>query len=208
MSSVEFWQERYRGAPVWSGRANAVLVDLAADLPPGRALDLGCGEGGDAIWLATRGWQVTAIDISSNAIDRGRAAAAAAGVPDDRIEWIACDLDDWTGSAGYDLVSAFFLQSPVALARERILRQAAASVAPGGRLLLVSHAAAPPWAGQLHAHHHDDFPTPDGELAALGLDDGWQVLIAEVRHRAATGPDGQPAELDDTVVLVQRRPTE
>lgn len=204
MSSVEFWQERYRGAaPVWSGRANAVLVDLADGLPPGRALDLGCGEGGDAIWLATRGWQVTAVDISSNALDRGRAQAAAAGVPEDRIEWVARDLDDWTGVPGFDLVTAFFLQSPVALARERILRQAAASVAPGGRLLLVSHAAAPPWAGALHAHHHD-FPTPDGELAALGLDDDWEVPIAEVRRRATTGPDGQPAELDDTVVLARR----
>ncbi len=205
MSSVEFWQERYRGeAPVWSGRANAVLVDVASDLPPGRAVDLGCGEGGDALWLASRGWQVTAVDIASNALDRGRASAEAAGVAG-RIEWVQRDLSDWSPGPDFDLVSAFFLQSPVELAREQILRHAAAAVAPGGHLLLVSHAAAPPWATQLHTHHDQGFPTPAGELEALALDDRWEVLVAEVRARAATGPDGRRAHLDDTVVFARRR---
>jgi len=202
---VEFWEDRYGASQVWSGRANQVLVDVATDLTPGRALDLGCGEGGDALWLARHGWTVTAIAISATAVERGRAAAVAAGVPDGRVEWLARDLADFRSDAGFDLVSAFFLQSPVHLDRAQILREAAAAVAPGGHLLLVSHAASPPWATQLHAHHHD-FPTPDGELASLSLAEGeWDVLVAEVRGRQATGPDGQPAELDDTIVLVRRR---
>lgn len=200
-----FWEERYASeSRVWSGRANTVLVEVCGDLLPGRALDLGCGEGGDAIWLAQHGWQVTAVDIASTAIERGRAAAQAAGVADDAIEWVAQDLADWSAADDYDLVSAFFLQSPITLPREQILRRAAAAVAPGGRLLVVSHAAAPPWARELHKHHHE-FPTPAQDLAALELPTGeWDVLAAEVRQRAATGPDGRAAQLDDTVVLVRR----
>lgn len=203
---MEFWEERYAGRPqVWSGRANTVLVEVAAGLDPGQALDLGCGEGGDALWLAARHWQVTAVDISTIAVERGRAAAASAGLPSDRITWLAADLASWAPEESFDLVTGSFLHSPVELPRADILRRAAAWVAPGGHLLLISHAAPPPWATQLH-HHPDSFPSPDGELAALALsDDEWDVLAAEVRQREATGPDGQPATLDDAIVLVRRR---
>lgn len=202
---VDFWERRYAERPqIWSGRANHMLVDLAADLAPGRALDVGCGEGGDALWLAERGWQVTAVDIATTALARGRAAAAAAGIPEDRIDWRATDLAAWRPTDSYDLVCAFFLQSPVALDRAAILRTAATAVAPGGLLLLVSHAAPPPWSKHLQAHAHE-MPQPADELAALDLDPGlWQILIAEVRQRPATGPDGQDAVLDDTVILARR----
>lgn len=206
-TSQHFWEERYASeSRVWSGRANAVLVDLCREVPPGRALDLGCGEGGDAIWLARHGWQVTAVDISTTAIGRGRDAARNAGVAADAITWVVQDLATWTAADAYDLVSAFFLQSPVTLPREEILRRAAAAVAPGGRLLIVSHAAPPPWATELHQHHHE-FPTPSQDLAALALDETqWDAVVAGVRQRDATGPDGRSAVLDDAVVLVQRRP--
>ena len=72
------WEERYAGAPVWSGNPNVALVAEVSDLAPGRALDVGCGEGADAIWLASRRWRVTAIDVATNALGRGRAAAEAA----------------------------------------------------------------------------------------------------------------------------------
>lgn len=207
MSAVDFWDERYASKPrVWSGRANAVLVDIASDLTPGRALELGAGEGGDAIWLAQRGWQVTAMEISSVALERARAAAASAGVTPESITWVVQDLATWSGEGSYDLVTAFFLQSPVELPRTEILGSAAAAVAAGGHLLVVSHAAPPPWATQLHAHHHD-FPTPLDEVASLNLPEGeWDVVIAEVRRRQASDPDGNPATLDDTVVLVRRLP--
>lgn len=205
MGAVQFWEERYASRPqVWSGRANQVLVDLVSGFAPRTALDLGCGEGGDAVWLAQQGWRVTAVDISTTAVERGRAAAADLGVPADRITWVAQDLAEWSPGGTFDLVSAFFLQSPVELPRDEILRRAAGAVAPGGYLLLVTHAAPPPWATALDSHHHD-FHTPDEELEALGLHPTeWEVLVAETRRRSATGPDGQAAELEDAIVLARR----
>lgn len=203
MTAAQFWEERYAGRQVWSGKVNATLASLAAELPLGSALDLGCGEGGDALWLAEQGWMVTAVDISPTAVERGRAVAAERGLAD-RIDWIAADLTDWVAGNPFDLVSACFLQSPLELQRSAILRRAAEAVAPGGHLLLVSHAAAPPWASQLQ-HGHHDFPQPASELELLGLPDpGWEVRVAEVRRRPAVGPDGTASELDDTVVFVRR----
>ena len=201
ITPVDFWEDRYASADrVWSGKANDALVRVVSDLAPGRSLDLGCGEGGDVVWLAKHGWDATGVDISATATGRGADAAKAAGIPDDRIHFEATDLATWTPSETYDLVTASFLQSPVELPRTDILNRVVDHVAPGGRLLLIAHAGMPPWAA--HAHHHD-FPTPDEEVAALGLD-GWVVEIAEVRSRQATGPDGQQATLDDTVVLLRR----
>jgi thioredoxin reductase/SAM-dependent methyltransferase len=202
--AARFWEERYAGVEqVWSGRANRAVVDVVSELEAGRVLDLGCGEGGDAIWLAQQGWEVTGVDISPTAIGRARAAATAAGIPDGRITWRAHDLASWRDHGPYDLVTASFLQSPVELPRTEILRRAAAFVAPGGHLLIVSHAAAPPWAKHHHEHH---FPSPQEELETLGIvGDQWEVRIAEVRSRDAVGPEGQHGQLDDVVVLLRRR---
>jgi 2-polyprenyl-3-methyl-5-hydroxy-6-metoxy-1,4-benzoquinol methylase len=203
MTAAQFWEDRYAGRQVWSGKVNTALADLVSELPVGRALDLGCGEGGDALWLAERGWTVTAVDISPTAIARGRSMADERGLAD-QIEWIAADLGEWTTDRHFDLVSACFLQSPLPLERAAILRRAAEAVAPGGSLLLVSHAAAPPWASGLQ-HGHHEFPQPATEVAALELDgSAWIVQVADVRPRPAIGPDGTAAELRDTVVLVQR----
>lgn len=199
----EFWEARYAGQPqVWSGRVNRVFAEVVGEFAPGRALDLGCGEGGDAVWLAEHGWTVTAVDISATAVERGRGAAVERGVAD-RIEWVAADLGSWRTDARFDLVTASFLQSPVSLPRGQILRAAAELVAPGGHLLIVAHAAPPPWASQLHGHHRE-FLTAAEQLAELGLDDTWRVELAETRSRQATGPDGVEATLDDSVVLATR----
>ena len=199
---ADFWEDRYSSSQrIWSGNVNLALVQVVSTLAPGRALDLGCGEGGDVVWLAQNGWDATGVDISTTATRRGSDAARAAGIPDDRIHFEAADLSTWTPTDTYDLVAASFLQSPVELPRAEILRRVAERVAPGGRLLMVAHAAMPPWAKN-PAHHHT-FPTPDEEVAALALD-GWSVEIAEVRSREATGPDGQQATLEDTVVLLRR----
>lgn len=133
------WDERYGGpGRVWSGRANAVLAAEAADLRPGRAVDLGCGEGGDAIWLAEHGWQVTGIDFSETGLARAAAHAAERGVAD-RIEWRQADLRRWTpGGEQWDLVTSHFLH----LLDDGMLgatRQMAGAVAPGGTLLVVGH---------------------------------------------------------------------
>ena len=198
---AEFWEDRYASAAkVWSGKVNHAIVQVVSTLDPGRSLDLGCGEGGDVVWLAQRGWDATGVDISATATRRAAEGASAAGIADDRIHFEAADLGTWTPTEMYDLVTASFLQSPVELPRADILGRVAEHVVPGGRLLIVAHAGMPPWS--THAHHQE-FPTPDEEVAALGLA-GWTVEIAEVRSHEAAGPDGQHATLDDTVVLLRR----
>jgi SAM-dependent methyltransferase len=205
--ATEFWEHRYsEQTRVWSGRVNQVLAEVAASLTPGRALDLGCGEGGDSLWLAGRGWDVTGVDISTTALDRARTAAVAAGIPAARLHLVAADLGSWQPETEFDLVNACFLQSPVTLDRSQILRRAAARIATGGHLLVVSHAAPPPWAGGLSGHElHHTFLTPQQEVAAMGLPEPeWQQLIVEARQRSAIGPDGSSAVLDDAVVLLRR----
>jgi len=139
----QVWERLYteRGQR-WSGRPNQRLVEVAADLRPGRALDLGCGEGGDAVWLALRGWVVTAVDVSPTALGRLTARAAAEGIAD-RIDAIHIDLATAfpeVPEGGWDLVSAQFFQSTVALPRAAILRRGAAATAAGGLLLVVEPA--------------------------------------------------------------------
>ncbi|MCX7522573.1 class I SAM-dependent methyltransferase [Microbacterium sp. STN6] len=202
------WEGRYReSAQIWSGRANATLVDVVGSLKPGRALDLGCGEGGDSVWLAESGWRVTGMDISPTALERAAALAASRGVPAASITWVQQDLAAWQPGPddAYDLVSACFLHSPVdGFPREEVLRRAADAVAPGGALLVVGHAGPPPWMDPSAACDHR-FLSPEEELDGLGLPrEGWQVLIGELRTREATGPDGRHGELTDTVVLARR----
>ncbi len=201
LAPADFWEERYASSDrVWSGQVNRVLADVAVNLAPGRALDLGCGEGADVIWLAGQGWDATGVDISPTAIGRATVAAGAAGLGD-RARFVVADLAEPPGGA-YMLVSASFLHSPVELARPDILRRAADQVAPGGHLLITSHADFPPWAA--HAHEHS-FLTPAQEVEHLALDpDAWTVVLAETRPREVTSPDGERASLDDVVVLIRR----
>jgi len=205
-----FWELRYieRGGEkgqMWSGRANAALEREAAELRPGTALDLGSGEGGDALWLAHGGWQVTAVDISTTALARGKTRAEAAGVAD-RIRWVQADLATWRPEASFDLVSALFLQSPVELPREQILRRAAAAVAPGGQLLIVGHAAFPSWSS--HSAHPEPLPTPDDVLAFLELPEGdWTVVTKQEFDREGTSPDGAAFTFTDGILRLRRNLT-
>ena len=204
--AVGFWEHHYgERDQIWSGKPNDALVATVADLPPGRALDLGCGEGGDALWLAGQGWQVTAVDITPTAIARAKAAAAARRVPASQISWVVEDLSSWEPPGAYELVSACFLHSPLDFPRAAVLRRAASSVTPGGHLLVVGHADAPPWA---KAHGHDDhrFLGPNEELAGLQLDDTeWETVVSGLRARHAIGPNEEHATLEDTVILLLRR---
>lgn len=201
-----FWEERYRSAPqVWSGRPNPQLVDEVADLPAGRALDVACGEGGDALWLAGRGWSVTAVDLAQTALDRVEAAAAAAG-PEvaARVRTERVDIAGWdAGDGAYDLVTTHFLHLPPEVRAAAFARMARA-VAPGGTLLVV-------------AHHASDLATTIGrpdvpELffdpadVVAALDPGaWDVPVAEARPRTATDPEGREITIRDTVVRAVRR---
>jgi SAM-dependent methyltransferase len=202
---ASFWEERYAGSgQVWSGRVNPTFADVVGGLAPGRALDLGCGEGGDVIWLAAHGWQATGVDVSPTAVARAARAALDAGLGVDRARFVAHDLSDWRSDARYELVCASFFHSPVDFPRTEVLRRAAALVAPGGHLLVVSHAAFPPWS-DAQAHGDHVFLSPDEERAELALDPAsWTVVLAETRQRPAIGPEGQQAVLDDGVLLLRR----
>lgn len=198
---AEYWDQRYSERPrMWGGQANAALVELVAELAPARALDLGCGEGGDAIWLAGLGWQVTAVDISAVALQRAAEDAQSAGVAE-RISFVQADLAHDFPPGEFELVSAPFLQTVLEFPRALVLQRAAAAVAPGGLLAIIEHAAPPPWS----QHQHAEFPTVEQTLASLELpEEGWQVLQAEVRHREGSGPDGQHAHLADNVIAARR----
>ena len=131
------WDERHAARqPIESFEPDPTLVDEIGSLRPGRALDLGAGDGRNAIWLAIQGWQVTAVDFSQVALDRGRALATASGV---RVEWQLADLLEWSpGASRFDLVTLFFIHLPSDERRD-VYARAAAAVAPGGTLLIVGH---------------------------------------------------------------------
>ncbi|RLV56247.1 methyltransferase domain-containing protein [Aeromicrobium phragmitis] len=215
VSPEDFWETRYaESGPVWSGRVNPTMADVVAELTPGEALELGCGEGGDAVWLAEQGWQVTAVDISPTAVARGAQGAQQRGVAD-RITWIAHDLASWQPEGAFDLVTASFFHSTVELPRTEILQRAAAQIRPGGHLLVVSHVFEndddiPPWAWRREpaADDHAKEPTlltPAEEIAELALHPAhWAIVVEEIRRREAVGPDGQTAKVKDGVVLLRR----
>jgi SAM-dependent methyltransferase len=203
----EFWDERYRSAgKVWSGQPNPQLVAQTADLAPGEALDVGSGEGADAIWLARHDWTVTAVDVSAVALERAAGYAAAAGDEvAQRIAWRREDLRSWDpGTKRFDLVSAQFMYLQEA-ELESLHRRLAAAVRPGGTLLVVGHHP-----DDLHANvgrkgEPDMFWSAE-ELAATALDPrDWEVLIAEAIARPATDLDGRPVTVKDTVLRAARR---
>ena len=203
--TAEFWDERYRSARrVWSGNPNPQLVAEVAGLPPGRALDAGCGEGADAIWLAARGWTVVATDISGVALER---AAQHARDTDPgaatRIEWRRADLlSESPEPGGFDLVSAQFLQPPPDQ-RAHLFTVLADAVRDGGMLLVAGHHPSdlatgvprPPFPELLY---------PPEEISAL-LDGSWTVRVCAARPRPASTPEGADVTVHDSVLVAIRR---
>lgn len=212
-SAAVEWEARYREKDqLWSGNPNQVLVDVVSTLAPGRVVDLGCGEGGDSLWLASQGWQVLGLDFSPTAIERARRATAAANL---EADFEVVDLEQWQPDGPYDLVVASFFHSHRGLERTAVLRTAAGAVVPGGHLFILGHAEPPPWS-RSHADKEggsDEDGAPQGpqnllgpeeEVSTLNLGEEWRVVISETRERSAVGPDGLPADLIDSVVLLQR----
>lgn len=200
-----FWNERYRSADaLWSGNPNRYLVSEAAELRPGTALDVGCGEGADAIWLAGRGWRVTGLDLSTVALERAARHAAEAG-PEiaARIDWVQADLIGWDpGPARYDLVSSQYLHLPPEV-REALFRSLAGVVTPGGTLLIVGH-------------HPSDLqttvprpPMPElfftgADIAALLEPADWKIITDDAPQRSVPDPDGHPVTIRDTLFRARR----
>jgi SAM-dependent methyltransferase len=221
-TAAEFWEGRYSsGATKWSGNPNGLLVEVAAELAPGdaraaaapveadavprTALDLGCGTGGDAIWLASLGWQVTAVDIAQAALDQGAAHAADAGAElAARITWERHDFEGSFPAGQFDLVSACYLQSPVEFARLNALRAAAAAVAPGGSLVVVSHESFP--SGDKPEPNSTNYmPLVDELVADLGLPaDEWTIHTARSVPRHRTLDDGRELNYADHVARFDR----
>jgi SAM-dependent methyltransferase len=194
------WDARYAERDqLWSGRPNGALVAEVASLTPGRVLDVGCGEGADAVWLARGGWEVTALEVSGVALARAAQHARDAGVT---VHWVHAGLAEaHLPPASFDLVSAQYpalLRTPDDDAERALL----AAVAPGGLLLLVHHAG-------MDTHEPDDsgFDPADyvsPPMVAAQFDDDWQVEVNE--QRARTAPDGGAgAHHQDDVVLRARR---
>ena len=198
----EFWDERYRSADrLWSGQPNPQLVAQATDLAPGEALDVGCGEGADAIWLASRGWTVTAVDVSAVALDRAAAHAAAEGVS---IRWQREDLLSWgPGPERYDLVTAEFMHLPNPELQSLHARLAAA-VRPGGTLLIVAHHPDDLHVNVGRAGHLALFPSAE-QLAASLDSASWEIVVAAAIGRPAIDLDGKAVTVRDTVLRAVRR---
>ena len=206
---AEFWEEFYgSGRRPWSGRPNALLVDELAVRPlvSGTVLDLGSGSGGDAVWFAGLGWTVTAVDISTAALTVGADAARDAGVTD-RITWSRRDLEADFPAGRWDLVVASYLQSPVALDRDRVLQAAAEAVRRGGTLLVLGHERFPAsHRGALTESHQGaltELPTTTDVLAALDLT-GWTVERAEAVAFTMPSTDDGHGERFDHVIRIRR----
>ncbi|MFI6644756.1 methyltransferase [Streptomyces sp. NPDC050504] len=206
---TEFWDGFYGEKDrIWSGNPNVVLVREAAGLAPGRALDLGCGEGADAVWLARQGWRVTGVDISRVALERAAGHAADAGEEvASRIDWQRHDLAETFPEGEFDLVSVQFLHSTVELPRERILYRAARAVAAGGVLLIEGHGGFPSWDEEARARHeHVHFPTPEEVVESLELPEGeWEVVLSEEHERTQKNREGVEGTRIDSTVLLRRR---
>lgn len=207
MSERQEWDERYAESDkIWSGQPNGALLAEVAGMPAGRVLDVGCGEGADAIWLAQQGWTVTALDVSDVALNRARAHAASAGV---EVNFLLSGLLDAGLEPGsFDVVAALYpaLRHTDTHDTEGIVLDL---VAPGGSLLFVHHAID-------HSHHHDHHE--DGEhrpqfdpadyVAVADMSarvtNEWVIDVNEERDRTISGGGGAH-HVRDLILRAHRR---
>ncbi len=201
------WEERYSGDKVWSGRVNVQLAAEAPSLTPGRALDIGCGEGGDAIWLASQGWDVTAVDFADAALARTLAHAGEAGVAD-RIETRRVDVRTFEPDGEtWDLVTSHFFHLPDH-GMPDVVRRLASAVAPGGTLLVVGHHPEDLKTGLRHGHTTFMF-TADELVSSLAdcLGDPAQFVVEVCEARSRTQPHphtGEEIAVADAVIRARR----
>lgn len=218
-----YWEDRYRSGGGASRRdPSPSLLAEATDLPPASALDAGCGWGADAMWLAARGWQVTAVDVSPAAVDQARQHAEAADPQAAaRVAFVPADLTTWNPDERFDLVTSHYVHVPGP--PEVLFARLASWVAPGGTLLVVGHGYTPGQHGHEHGHsgdqdgHHDgghgEQPGSPPESARVRLaqitaslpDAEWEIVAAEPRAHTVSRPGGgPPVVLDDILVRARR----
>ena len=196
------WDQRYAGSDlVWSATPNQFVAAELADLPPGRAADLAAGEGRNALWLATLGWQVSAVDFSAVGLDKGRAVEATLDL-EHPVDWVCTDVLAWAPAVAYDLVVIAYLQV-VATERREAVRRAAEALRPGGTLLVVAHDTTNLTEGVGGPQDVSVLMTAEDVLADLdGID--VDVVRAERVAREVPGEDA-PATAYDALVRVVRR---
>ena len=200
-----FWEERWSQVlrdhrdPVARRPPNEWLVTELANLSPGFALDAGCGHGAEALWLAARGWRVTAVDLSATALALARSRAEALGMDiAERIDWVEGDLSTWAPQPErYDLVVSLYVH--VAGSVDATVQRLAAAVAPGGTLFMVGHRPIDPTTGAETAAAGQVQVSVDAATAALDRD-GWTFVIAEDRPRRMAGSGV------DAVICARRLP--
>ncbi|MFE3544373.1 methyltransferase domain-containing protein [Nocardia sp. NPDC059177] len=201
--AVTFWNGVYAArSPATDPQPNDRLTEVVSDLSPADALDLGCGDGGDTLWLADRGWHVTAVDISAVAVARLADLTSSRGLGN-RVTAVRHDLSKSFPQSRFDLICAHYLHTPFDLDRADVLRVAAHALRPGGRLLVVDHGSTAPWSWNQDPDLH--YPSPQDVAAGIDLDPAtWLVERADAPRRIATGPQGRTAEVIDHVLLIRR----
>ncbi|MFC6154237.1 class I SAM-dependent methyltransferase [Nocardioides yefusunii] len=205
------WEERYAGdGQTWSGKVNPQLAAEVSTLTPGTALDMGCGEGADVIWLATQGWQATGADFSAAGLARAARAAEGAGVAE-RCDWLETDARTFdastlgTGPLGdggrtWDLVTSHFLH-PAAGGMSHVLPRLAAAVAPGGHLLVVGHAPIESFIAQMDEEKRAAMFFA-ADLVEF-LPEGFEVVTLDQRPRTVVR-EGAEMQLEDSTLLARR----
>ncbi len=211
----DYWESHWEEAQADGGGGeiapNPYLVRETSSLVPGTALDAGCGEGAEAIWLAAQGWQVTAADISTEALSRASDRATRDGVAPECVQWVEADLSVWEPGRQFDLVTTHYAHP--AIAQLAFYDRIADWVAPGGTLLIVGHRHTPGTPAHGHSHEQHDHGHPPEEVSVTaaritaGLDAAqWDVVTADEPVRTLTNRAGRDVELHDVVVRATRRP--
>jgi SAM-dependent methyltransferase len=195
------WDAWYSGSAFeWSTHPNQFVAAELDGMPPGRALDLAAGEGRNSVWLAARGWRVTAVDFSRVGLDKGRRLSAEHGIGAGQVDWVVADLSEYTPArSAFELVLIAYLQVHAAL-RDQVLGAAAAALVPGGTLLVVGHDLANLTEGTGGPSSPDVLYTPEAITAALP---GLRIRRAE-RVRRTVERDGGQATAVDTLVRAER----
>ena len=194
------WNERYRTEElIWRAEPNRFLVEEVADLPPGRALDVACGEGRNALWLASRGWRTTGVDFSHEGLAKARRIASERKI---EVEWIEADVTTWLPEqSSYDLVVLAYVHMPAAL-RTRLHQHMAAGVAPGGTFLVIAHDLTNLENGYGGPQSADVLFTPDDVVRDVA-DSGLDVVVAKRVERLVETADGERKAID-VIVRLQR----
>ncbi len=192
------WDARYAGEDLlWRAEPNRFLVAEVADLRPGRALDVACGEGRNAVWLAGEGWDATGVDFSSQALAKARRLADERRVS---VEWINADVLEWVPPSGrFDLIAVFYLQLP-AEARRLVHQRMAGGLASRGTMLVVGHDLTNLTDGYGGPQDPSVLFTPDDVAADLA---GLDVVKAERVCRPVTTDDGEVEAIDALVRAVR-----